>query len=185
MNSKTKFMKVGSRTKTHEGLAAMQILAWIAFIGYMIEAGAKLTSYAVSYVNPAAAKNLYLGLNLYDLRQLDFWQYSVAVLFLTLLPLMKSYIAWLVISTLSKFNMNNPFTAGVAGKLEKISFAAFVTWCVTIFNNAYITWLMKKTGGLQGNLLATEFIFMVGLVFIISKIFRRGVEIQTENELTI
>ncbi|RYY11044.1 MAG: DUF2975 domain-containing protein, partial [Chitinophagaceae bacterium] len=49
----------------------------------------------------------------------------------------------------------------------------------------YTSWLLKKTGQLYGSLLSGEFIFMVGLVYIISKIFKRGVEIQTENDLTI
>ena len=178
-------MKVGTRTKTHEGLAAMQILAWIVFIGYLIEAGAILISYGVSFVNPIAAKNLYLGLNLYNLRQLSFWQYSLAVSFLVALPVMKAYIAFLVIKTLSKFNMKNPFTPEVAHKLEKISFVAFGTWCVTMLSNAYTSWLIKKTGQLYGSLLSGEFIFMVGLVYIMARIFKRGVEIQSENDLTI
>ena len=43
----------------------------------------------------------------------------------------------------------------------------------------------EKTGQLYGSLLSGEFIFMVGLVYIMAWIFRRGVEIQSENDLTI
>ncbi len=32
---------------------------------------------------------------------------------------------------------------------------------------------------------SSEFLFMAGIIFIIALIFKRGVEIQSENELTI
>jgi hypothetical protein len=30
-----------------------------------------------------------------------------------------------------------------------------------------------------------EFLFLAGIVFVIAQIFKRGIEIQTENELTV
>lgn len=39
----------------------------------MIEGGAILTSYGINWVNPEAAKNLYRGLNLYNLSKFSFW----------------------------------------------------------------------------------------------------------------
>jgi len=151
----------------------------------MIEGGAILTSYGISWVNPEAAKNLYLGLNLYNLSKFSFWYYTQSVSFLIVLSIMKSYVSFLVIRTLSKFNLKNPFTTEVAGRLEKISYYAFGTWLVTMLYNAHSTWLMKKTGELNGTWISGEFIFMVGLVYIFSQVFKRGVEIQSENELTV
>jgi hypothetical protein len=40
----------------------------------------------------------------------------------------------------------------------------------------HISWIGENAG---------EFLFMAGLVFIISPIFKRGVELQSENELTV
>lgn len=177
--------KLKHKQKTQQVLTVMLILAWVVFVGFMIEAGAILFSYGVSYVNPVAAKDLYRGLNLYNLRQLNFAYYTLAVSFLAALSIMKSWIFFLVIKILTKFSLQNPFTVEVAGRLEKISYVAFGIWLVTMLSNAYTGWLLKKTGELHGNWLSGEFIFMVGLVFIISKVFRRGVEIQSENDLTI
>jgi hypothetical protein len=73
----------------------------------------------------------------------------------------------------------------VARRLEKISFVALGTWVVTLLSNVYSSLLMKITGKLYGTWLSTEFIFMVGLLFIIATVFKRGVEIQSENELTV
>lgn len=33
--------------------------------------------------------------------------------------------------------------------------------------------------------MSAEFVFMAGVVFVMSQIFKKGVEIQTENELTV
>jgi len=98
---------------------------------------------------------------------------------------MKAWISFLVVKTLSKFNLQNPFTMEVAGRLEKISLFALATWFVTLLNNIYVSLIMKTTGKNAGNILSTEFIFMVGILFIITTVFRRGVEIQSENELTV
>lgn len=178
-------MEFKAQTRTQQVLTVMLILAWVVFIGYMIEAGAILVSYGISLVNPEASKDLYRGLNLYNLRQFDFWYYSLAVSFLAALSIMKAGVSFLVIRILSKFSIQNPFTAEVAGRLEKISYAAFGVWLVTMLSNGYTSWLLKATGELHGTWLSGEFIFMVGLIFIISKVFRRGVEIQSENDLTI
>jgi hypothetical protein len=98
---------------------------------------------------------------------------------------MKSFVWFLVIKTLSKINLVNPFKMEVALTLEKISYVLFGTWIVGILSSAYTSRLLKITGELFGSWMTGEFIFMAGLVFIISQIFKRGVEIQSENELTV
>jgi Protein of unknown function (DUF2975) len=178
-------MKFKRPTKTEQILTVMNILAWVAFIGYAIEAGAILFSYGVSGINPEGAKNLYKGLNFYNLRQFNFWYYTCAVSFMVALSCMKSFVWYLVIKTLSKINLANPFKMEVAQTMERISYVLFGTWLVGMLSSAYTAWLMKQTGELFGNYVSGEFIFMAGLVFIISQIFKRGVEIQSENELTV
>lgn len=178
-------MKLKKQTKTEQILSVMHILAWVAFVGFSIEAGAILFSYGVSIVNPESAKNLYRGLNLYNLRQLNFWHYTSAVSFMVALPAVKSGVWYLVIKTVSKINLANPFTMEVAGKLERISYMLFSTWVIGMLSSAHTAWLMKVTGEVHGSWVSGEFIFMAGLVFIISQVFKRGVEIQSENELTV
>jgi hypothetical protein len=178
-------MKSKTQTKTEQMLIVLHILAWLAFVGLMIQCAAILISYTVSYSNPAGARNLYNGLNLYDLRQFNFWYYTGAVSYMVVLLVLKTLVVFQVIKILSKFNLKNPFTLEVAGRLEKISYIALGTWVVTLLSNVYLGWLQKITGKLFGNQLSGEFIFMVGLVFIIAQVFKRGVEIQSENDLTV
>jgi hypothetical protein len=81
-------MENKAKTRTEQILTVMHILAWVAFIGFMIESVAILVSFGVSCVNPEGAKNLYEGLNLYDLRHFNFWYYTQHVSFMVLIPLL-------------------------------------------------------------------------------------------------
>ena len=79
----------------------------------------------------------------------------------------------------------NPFKLEVAQALEKISYVLFAIWIAGMLSGAHTAWLLTKTGELHTDWASGEFIFVAGLVFIISQVFKRGVEIQSENELTV
>lgn len=178
-------MEIKAKTRTEQILTVMRILAWVAFIGLMIEAGAILVSYGVSCVNPEGARNLYKGINLYNLRQFNFWHYTLSVSLMVALLCMKAFVSFLAIKALSKVSLANPFKIEVARILERISYVLFGTWLFAMMKDAHTRWLVNLTGELFGDWTSGEFIFMAGLVFIISQIFKRGVEIQSENDLTI
>ncbi|POY39369.1 hypothetical protein C3K47_02405 [Solitalea longa] len=173
------------KTRTEQILSVMHILAWVAFVAFMIEAGAMLFSFIVSCSNPEGAKNLYKGLNYYDLRQMNFWYYTGVVSFKVSIVLMKAFVWILVIKLFSKFNLENPFNMEIVKILEKISYMLFSIWLVGMTSSGYTAWLMKLTGKMYGDWVAGEYIFMAGLIFIISQIFKRGVELQSESDLTI
>lgn len=173
------------KTKTDTLLTVMNVLSWLALIGLIVKAGAILISYGVSIGNPIAAKNLYMGLNLYNLRQYDFWHYTGTVSLMIAILVLEAYIAFLVIKVLSKIKMANPFTIEVSKNLEKISYIILLTWVTAMLYNGHAEWLSKRIAGLQENLISGEFILLAGVVFVFSQIFKKGVEIQSENELTI
>lgn len=173
------------KKRTELILTIMHVLSWVVFIGIMIKAGAIIISYAVSIGNPEGAKNLYRGLNLFSLRQYDFWDYTRTVSLMVAMELFKAYIAFLVIRVLSKIKLSNPFTLEIAVMLDRISYYIFGTWILTLIFNLHLKWLSKSVAGLQENLLPDEFILLAGVLFVFSQIFRKGVEIQSENELTV
>lgn len=179
----TIFIIMKSRTKTL--LIVMNVLTYITFIGLMIKAGAIAVTYTVSIINPDAAKNMYMKLDLYDLKQFGFWSYTLAVAFKVAIIVVEAYTAYLVITVLSKIRMNNPFTIEIAEKIEKISYYIFAAWITAMASNVYTQWLMENVRGFRDELVPGEFIFVAGIVFIVSQIFKKGVELQTENELTV
>jgi hypothetical protein len=178
-------MKFNTKTRTGQVLAVMHVLAWVAFIGFLINAGAILVSTGVSLVNADAAKDLYRGLDLSHLRQMNWFYYMWAISLMLAIPVMKAMIWLLVIRILSVLTPEDPFKMEVAQKLERISYLLLGTWIVGMVGNVKHSWFAKITGELPGVDVSEEFIFMAGLVFIISQVFKRGVEIQSENDLTV
>jgi Ca2+/Na+ antiporter len=173
------------KTRTEQILAVLNVLSWIVFIGLLIKAGAFLTSYIVSIGNPEGAKNLYMGLNLYSIRQFDFWYYTGVASLMIALEIIKAYIAYLVTRVLAKIKLANPFTVEVSNLLERISYVILLTWVVAMLCNAHLKWLSKSLEGLQQYVSSGDFLLLAGVVFVFSQIFKKGVELQSENELTV
>ncbi len=176
---------MSTKTKTETILVVMHVLAWITFIGLMIEASAVLVTYGVSIFNPNAVTKMYKGLDFYSLSQYDFWHYTGIISLKAAILIIEAYTAFIVIKVLSAIKITNPFTMDVAQRLEKIAYMLILAWCAILLYNGQLKWLSKAVAGLQERSLPVELIFYAGLVFVIAQIFKKGVEIQTENELTV
>lgn len=172
-------------TRTGQVLKIMLVLVWIVLFGLIIEIGAIVVSYSVSCFNPEASKNLYMKLNLSAFYQFSFGHYTLYVALMVALLCTKVFIAWLVTRAMSRVNMANPFTPEVSRILETIAYILFAVALISVANNYLTDWLYKKTGLLRKYWDTGEYLFVAGLVFIISQVFRRGVEIQSEHDLTV
>lgn len=173
------------KTKTESILQAMNVLTWVVFIGLLVETGAYTVTYSISAVYPSIAKNLYLGLDLLALREQSFSHYTLTLSLMIFLLGLKAYTAYLVIKILSKINLEQPFTQNMALLIEKVSTAIFIIWIVAMFSNAHTQWMCQNGLTIPENWISGEFIFLAGVIFIIAQIFKKGIEIQSENELTI
>ena len=172
------------KSKTENLLTAMNILAWIVFIGLSITAGSIIVSYFVSIGNAQAAKNLYRGMDLYAYRQYSFVNYTFVVGYKIILYIMQAYIAFLMTSLLSRLNISRPFSADVVKLMQKISYSILCVWLVSMAYNIHIA-ILEKSYGVVATYISGEFIFLAGIVYVLAQMFKRGVEIQSENELTI
>ena len=173
------------KKRTEIILKILNVFAWIAFIALMVKAGAILFSYCYTIFKPEAAKNFYEGQNLYNFRLSHFWQYTLTVALRAITPILESYTAYLIIRVLSKIKLSSPFTMEIANVLERISFFILATWAVTIMYNSFAAWLIKENPGLPLTIVSGDFIFLAGIVFVFAQIFKKGVELQSENELTV
>ena len=173
------------KTKTEHVLIFMKVLAWMAFFGFVVVAGIYLISFLLSLWNPDAANDIYEGLNLYELRQASILRYSFVMVFLILMTIMKAKVWFMVIKIIRKLKIKNPFTLEIATQLENIAYWLFAIWVLAAISGGYFAWIGDMAGDLNDSWDHGQFLFMAGLVFIISQIFKRGVEIQSENELTV
>ena len=176
---------MSTRTKTETILVVMNVLTWITFVGLMIEAGAILVTYVIGLSNPEMVPKLYKGMDWVNLRQYDVWYYTGIITLKAAILILEAYTAYMVIKVLSTIKMTNPFTMEVAKKLENIAYTLILVWVAILIYNGQLKWLSKDVTDLEGKMLSTELIIYAGLVFVISQILKKGVEIQTENELTV
>ncbi len=174
-----------SKIKTAQILATMHILAWVACIGMSILAGAILVSFGISWINPEFTANLYRGRDLLALRDFGPVHYTIAAVLMIAVPVLKAQAMRLIIKILSGMNLTTPFTIEVTRKIQHISYLMLAVWVVSIFDMVHRDWILGGTGSIRGGSPAGEFLFIAGLVFIISQIFKRGVELQSDNDLTV
>ncbi|MFZ6664675.1 DUF2975 domain-containing protein [Peijinzhouia sedimentorum] len=168
----------------------MHVIAWVIFIGFCIKTGALIFSALVSFfINPAGASDLYLGLDLSNLFDYDKWHYGLLISLVVFISGLQAYIFYLLIKIFMKLNLVQPFSQEIAKLITKISYVALEIAILHIIVSGYSDWLVKREviipslhdylGG------ASEFLLLGGIIFVIAQIFKRGLEIQAENELTI
>lgn len=172
--------------KTQQILEILKVVAWILFIGLCIKTGAMLISFLVSlFVNPDGAKNLYLGLNLSELYAFSQWHYIVMGSLIVILSGLKAYLFYQVVKILSKINVKDPFSKYIADLILKMSGISLQIAITAIITGVYAGWLIEKQLHFTYEGGEGEFLFLAGILFVIAQIFKRGIELQSENELTI
>lgn len=173
------------KSNTELILKVMHVVAWVVFIGLCIEAGAMLVAYTVSLFKPAAASDVYMGMDLSEVHAYRFWHYTYVVSFMIGLLAAKAYAAFLVIKIFAKLNLSHPFEGGVAKLIEKVSYVILGMGVIVLISNAYSEWLDHRGVSVPGGENLEGFLFLAGIIFIMAQIFKKGIELQVENELTI
>jgi len=176
------------KTKTETILMVSKFLALLGALSYSILCGSQLTTLVASFINPDWAKRTYeVDLNMFSIREHSTWYYVSAMSLTIAVSAIKAFIWYVVFELLSKLKLQTPFTMEVEKKLEKIAYLLLGVWIVSsLFWKTYIHYLLKETGiqlptGNSGD----EYLFMAGIIYIISQVFKRGIEIQEENQLTV
>lgn len=172
------------KIKTEKLLKIMNILSWVIFIGILFETGAVVVSYFVSISNPLAAKALYKGIDMYAYREQSFVNYSILAGYKVFIYVLKAYIAFQMTKLLTRLNISRPFTIEVVLLMQSISYSIFIIWIISVINNTHVD-LLEKSYGIAATHISGDFIFIAGIVYVFAQMFRRGIEIQSENDLTV
>jgi hypothetical protein len=90
-----------------------------------------------------------------------------------------------VIKLFSKFDENSPFNQELSNLIIRISYFSLFTGLIALIGTGYSKWLGRKDIPVLFDWGAEEFLFMSGVIFIVALFYKRGVEIQSENELTV
>ena len=175
------------KIRTEQILTFLKIVAWLAFVGYAIKAGAQTVALVVGVINPELRDKLYEANSLlFKLLKYNSSYFVNAMSLLVFLSAFKAHVWYLVIQLLSKLKLQTPFSRDIAKRLEKIAFELLGIWLVNIVGMTYVKWLEKNTGEQLGDLgVGDEFLLFAAIVYIVAQIFKRGIELKEENELTV
>jgi len=164
-------------------------VAWLIFVGLSIEAGGLIVNFIFSLFKPEFLPNLYQKLDLTELfkesRMAFFGVYS----FILTISVLKAVMFYMVIRLMHKMDLTKPFSTFVAKQILIIS-----CYTLSIGMLSYIAKLITKNlmhHGFATNELSQfwadsqAFILMGAVIYIIATIFKKGVDIQNENDLTV
>ncbi len=99
--------------------------------------------------------------------------------------LLKIATAIIVIRIFKILKIESPFSIEIANAIEKVSYIIIALWVLTWFTNTFSLWLAENNLTIEINSNSLSFILLAGVLFIVSQIFKKGVELQSENEMTV
>jgi hypothetical protein len=170
-------------------LMLITVIIWSIFIGLCIQAGTLLFTFVYSFFKPTVAQDLYEGLNLYPLLQKDVWLYGGIGTLILSIAILKAQLFYTMIRIFLKIDLIHPFNKEIAKLIRTLSYTAFEIGVFLLIPRGCADWVIKRSfelEGLQSYLSgAFEYFLLSALIFAIAQVFKRGVEIQAENELTV
>ena len=176
------------KTRTEIILVILKYLALLAAIGFSIECGTQIFYFVASFINPDWAKyGNELEREWFRIHEYSTWYYVCVMSLIISISALKAWIWYLIFGLLLKLQLKSPFSMPVSNKLETISHLLLGVWVLmTIIGQTYGRYLVKDTGiTLPAKYSGDEYLFIAGIVYIVSKIFKRGIEMQEENQLTV
>lgn len=168
---------------------ALHIVAWIIFVGLCIEAGALIVNFIFSVFKPEMVGNLYQKLDLSKMYQQNQWTFYGMFSFVLFVSVLKALLFYMVIQLVGKLDLAKPFNGYTENKISQISYYTFSIGIIshiareTAKNLTHHGYEIDKLGQFWVD--SQAFILMSAVIYIIATIFKKGIEIQTENELTV
>lgn len=164
-------------------LTGLRIFAWLVLIRYIIMVIALLF---MSFSVLISRSGGYLATeDLLQLYEFSGQHFSLFVILTAVILMANAFIWMLAVMILSDLNIQNPFLNFMVVKLAQIASFLLIIWVAGVCSNYYIEFLLEKTGFVFFERQSNESLFIAGLVFVIHYVFKKGLEIQSENELTV
>ena len=165
------------------------IVAWIIFVGLCIESGALIVNFIYSMFKPEIISKLYQKLDLSEMHQKsEFSFYSMYSLILAI-SVLKAVMFYAVVILVTKMDLSKPFNDFVSKKILQISYFTFSIGFLSYIAKE-ITRNLSKHGFNISDLDqfwgdSQAFILMGAVIYMIAVIFKKGIELQNENDLTV
>jgi hypothetical protein len=167
----------------------LYVIAWLIFVGLSVEAGGLIVNFFFTLFKPEVVQNLYQKLDLIQMYNDSKLAFFGVYSFILIISILKAILFYTVIRLMHKMDLSKPFSTFVA---RQISLITYFTLSIGLLS--YIARQTSKNlmhyGFVTGNLNqfwvdSEAFICMGAVIYIIATIFKKGVDIQNENDLTV
>ncbi|HMR83585.1 MAG TPA: DUF2975 domain-containing protein [Niabella sp.] len=167
----------------------LYIVAWIIFVGLCIEAGGLIVNFIFTIYNPEFIPNLYQKLDLSEMYNRSEWAFFIIYSLILVIAVLKACLFYIVIRLMHRFDFTKPFNRFVSKRITEISYYTFSIGILS-YTARQIAENIHHKGFATDKLNeffsdSQAFILMAAVIYIIANIFKRGIELQTENDLTI
>lgn len=173
----------------------LNVLAWIIFIGLCIESGGLIVNAFVSFfINPVASSNFWGGMNLHELYQFNESHFITIVVLMIIVSVLKSTLFYLIVNLFhkKKLNLSTPFSETMGKYIFNLSYLSFGIGLFIYWGNNFYAWLKivgndKVSPSIQQLKFegAEVWLFMGVILLTFAIIFKKGIELQSENDLTV
>jgi hypothetical protein len=167
----------------------LKIVSWFIFVGLCIEAGGMIVNFIFSLYRPEFVQNLYQKLDLSEMYERSKWAFFSMYSFILVISILKAVLFYVVIRLISKLDLEKPFSSFVFEQISQISYYTLSIGLLSYIARQTAKNLLHR--GYEIDQLnqfwadSQAFILMAAVVYVIAIIFKKGLEIQNENELTI
>lgn len=168
---------------------SLLIVAWVIFVGLCVEAGGLIVNFFFALYNPDLVDNLYQKLDLAEMYRVSKRAFFGIYSFILALAILKACLFYIVVLLMHKMDLSKPFSPFVSKQITKISYYTLSIGLLAYIGRQFAKNLMHH-GSDIGNVNqfwtdSQAFILMGAVTYIIAVIFKKGVAIQNENELTV
>jgi len=164
----------------------LYIVAWLIFVGLSIEAGGLIVNFFFSLYKPEFVQNLYQKLDLTEMYKDSRLAFFGVYSFILIISILKAFLFYTVIRLMHKIDLSKPFNIFVS---RQISYYTLSIGLLSYIARQLVINLTHH-GFVADNLNqfwvdSQAFILMGAVIYIIATIFKKGVDIQNENDLTV
>ena len=171
----------------------LYILSWIIFVGVGIEAGGFITNTVATLIlNPVGAKHFWQQADLSSLYYYDRVYFIIETSFMCIVAVLKAWIFYVIIQIQhsKKVSISQPFNKAAERFIFIIACLSLFTGLLCLWGAKYAAWFVTQGVkmpdiqylGIGGG---DVWVFMGVALFVIGQVFKKGIEIQSENELTV
>lgn len=167
----------------------LMVVAWVIFVALCVEAGALLVNFVYSLVKPEVVGHLYQQLDLSSMYAKSPYVFYGVYSFILFIAGLKAVMFYSVIQLVTKFDLAKPFSEFAAKKITQISYYALSVGLIGHIarelsrNLSHQGFDTSQLGQFWGDSVA--YLLMAAVIYIISAIFQRGIDLQQENDLTV